>query len=51
MHFTILDYYEGFILNNFIKKDLSQIFLLKSISSSWDQFNDTNIFFFLKEKN
>ena len=50
MHFTILDYYEGFILNNFIKKDLSQISLLNSISSSWDQFNDSNIFFSKRKK-
>ena len=50
MHFTVLDHYEGFILNNFIKKDLSQISLLNSISSSWDQFNDSNIFFSKRKK-
>ena len=38
MSFSILDHYNGFVLNNFIKKDISQINLLNKISLIWDQF-------------
>jgi len=45
MSFNVLDHYEGFVLNNFIQKDLNQINILKNISSSWNKFNKGNIFF------
>ena len=37
MSFTVIDHYEGFEKNNFIKRDESQINLLNSVSQSWDQ--------------
>ncbi len=50
MSFSILDHYNGFVLNNFIKKDISQINLLKKISLIWDQYNKNNLFFFKNKK-
>ena len=35
MNFTILDHYESFVENNFIKKDLEQIDALKNIYNTW----------------
>ena len=35
MSFTVIDHYEGFEKNNFIKRDESQINLLNSVSLSW----------------
>ena len=49
MSFTVLDHYKGFVSNNFIKKDITQIDLLKKISFAWEQFNKNNLFF-LKRK-
>ena len=37
MNFTILDHYESFVENNFIKKDLEQINVLKKIYSTWTE--------------
>ncbi len=50
MSFTILDHYKGFVLNNFIKKDINQTHLLKEISFAWDQYNKNNLFFTKKKK-
>ena len=50
MSFTVLDHYKGFVSNSFIKKDISQIDLLKKISFAWDQFNKNNLFFSKKKK-
>ena len=43
MSFTVLDHYKGFVSNSFIKKDISQIDLLKKISFAWDKFNKNNL--------
>ena len=37
MNFTILDHYESFVENNFIKKDLEQIDALKNIYNTWNE--------------
>ena len=50
MSFTVLDHYKGFVSNSFIKKDISQIDLLKKISFAWDKFNKNNLFFSKKKK-
>ncbi len=50
MSFTVLDHYKGFVSNNFIKKDISQIKLLNKITLTWDQYNKSNIFFSKKKK-
>ena len=50
MIFSVLDHYNGFVLNNFIKKDISQIDLLNKISLTWSQYNKSNLFFSKKEK-
>ena len=50
MSFTILDLYEGFVSNSFIKKDINQTDLLKKISLAWDQYNKNNLFFSKKKK-
>ena len=50
MSFSILDHYNGFVLNNFIKKDISQINLLNKISLIWDQYNKNNLFFSKNKK-
>ena len=50
MSFSVIDHYEGFEKNNFIKRDENQINLLHKLSLSWDQYNQNNLFF-LKEKN
>ena len=50
MSFTVLDHYKGFVSNNFIKKDATQINLLNKISLSWDQYNKNNLFFSKKKK-
>ena len=50
MSFSILDHYNGFVSNNFIKKDIKQTNLLNKISSVWDQFNKNNLFFSKKKK-
>ena len=50
MNFTILDHYNGFVSNNFIKKDLNQTNLLNKISFTWDQYNKNNLFFSKKKK-
>ncbi|MBD1147428.1 cell division protein ZapE [Pelagibacterales bacterium SAG-MED31] len=50
MSFTILDHYNGFVANNFIKKDINQTDLLKQISFAWDKYNKNNSFFSKKKK-
>ncbi len=50
MSFTVLDHYEGFVLNNFIKKDINQTDLLNKVSFAWDQFNKNNLFLSKKKK-
>ncbi len=50
MSFTVLDHYKGFVSNSFIKKDITQIDLLKKISFAWEQFNKNNLFFSKKKK-
>jgi cell division protein ZapE len=50
MNFSVLDHYNGFILNNFIKKDISQIDLLNKISLNWNKFNKNNLFFSKNKK-
>ena len=50
MSFTVLDYYSGFFKNNFIKKDINQIAILKQIQSTCDDFNKKSIFFSKSKK-
>jgi len=50
MSFSVLDHYNGFVSNNFIKKDINQINLLKRISFAWNQYNKNNPFFSKKKK-
>ncbi len=50
MSFSVLDHYEGFVSNNFIKQDNSQINLLNQISLTWNQYNKKNLFFSKKKK-
>ena len=50
MIFNVLDHYEGFVKNNFIKKDSNQFAVLNQLISTWDEFNQNSIFF-LKENN
>ena len=50
MSFSVLDHYNGFVSNNFIKKDNSQTNLLNKISLTWNQYNQKNLFFSKKKK-
>ena len=50
MSFSILDHYNGFVSNNFIKKDISQTNLLNQISLTWNEYNKNNLFFSKKKK-
>ncbi len=50
MNFSVLDHYNGFVSNNFIKKDIYQTELLTKISLSWEQYNKNNLFFSKKKK-
>ncbi|MDC0058206.1 hypothetical protein OAJ21_03295 [Pelagibacteraceae bacterium] len=50
MSFSVLDHYNGFVSNNFIKKDINQSDLLNKISLVWDQYNKNNILFSKKKK-
>ena len=50
MSFSVLDHYNGFVSNNFIKKDTSQTKLLNQISLTWSQYNKNNLFFHKKKK-
>jgi hypothetical protein len=50
MNFSVLDHYNGFVLNNFIKKDNTQIDLLNKISLTWNQYNKNNLFFSKNKK-
>ena len=45
MSFTVLDHYEGFIFNNFIKRDKNQINLLNDVDLTWREFNKSNVFY------
>ncbi len=50
MNFSVLDHYNGFVSNNFIKKDINQTNLLNEISFAWDEYNKNNLFFSKKKK-
>ncbi len=50
MSFSVIDHYEGFEKNNFIKRDENQINLLHKLSLSWDQYNQNNLFFSKRKK-
>ena len=50
MSFSVLDHYNGFVLNNFIKKDNNQTNLLNKISLTWNQYNKNNLFFSKNKK-
>ena len=50
MSFSVLDHYNGFVLNNFIKQDNSQTNLLNQISLTWHQYNKKNLFFSKRKK-
>ncbi|PPR50305.1 MAG: Cell division protein ZapE [Alphaproteobacteria bacterium MarineAlpha5_Bin5] len=45
MSFSIIDHYESFVSNNFIKKDLEQIKLLKEVSRTWINSNKKSLIF------
>ncbi len=49
MNFSVLDHYNGFVSNNFIKKDINQTDVLNKISLAWNQYNK-NSFFLTKKK-
>ena len=48
MNFTILDHYESFVENNFIKKDLEQVNVLKKIYSTWTENKKKKLFIIKK---
>ena len=50
MSFSVLDHYNGFVLNNFIKKDNNQTNLLNKILLTWNQYNKNNLFFSKNKK-
>ena len=50
MNFTILDHYQSFVENNFIKKDLDQIDALKIINDTWMDNNKNSLFTYKKNK-
>ncbi len=50
MSFSVIDHYNGFVVNNFIKKDIIQTNLLNKISLTWKQFNKNNLFFSKNKK-
>ena len=50
MSFSVIDHYNGFVLNNFIKKDKNQTNLLNKISLTWNQYNKKNFFTPKKKK-
>ena len=50
MSFTVLDHYDGFVKNNFIKKDLNQIAILNQLTSALEDFNNKPIFFSKSKK-
>ncbi len=50
MNFTILDHYQSFVENNFIKKDLDQIDALKIINNTWMDNNKNSLFCYKKNK-
>ncbi len=50
MSYTILDQYNSFIENKFVKKDPKQIEVLKKINKVWDKKNQNNYFFSNKNK-
>ncbi len=50
MSFNIVDHYESFVSNNFIKKDLHQLQLLQEVNSTWLN-SKKNAFIFQKSKN
>ena len=50
MSFSVIDHYNGFVSNNFIKKDINQTNLLNKISLVWDQYNKKNLFFSKNKK-
>ncbi len=50
MSFTILDYYKGFVSNNFIKQDTNQVNLLNKITFLWNEYKKSKILFFKRKK-
>ena len=50
MTFSVIDHYEGFEKNNFIKRDTNQINLLNKLSLSWNYFNQNKLFFSKRKK-
>ena len=50
MSFSILDHYNGFVSNNFIRKDINQTDLLNKISLVWDKYSKNNLFFSKNKK-
>lgn len=50
MTFSVLDHYNGFVSNNFIKQDINQTDILNKISLVWDHYNKNNLFFPKKKK-
>ena len=50
MSFSVIDHYEGFEKNNFIKRDENQINLLHKLSLSWGEYNQNNLFFSKRKK-
>ena len=50
MGFTILDYYKGFVSNNFIKQDINQVNLLNKITFLWNEYKKSKLLFFKRKK-
>tara|TARA_Y100001970_G_scaffold170752_1_gene208699 strand:- start:4361 stop:5398 length:1038 start_codon:yes stop_codon:yes gene_type:complete len=50
MNFSVLDHYDGFVSNNFIKNDINQTDLLNKISMAWNEYNKNYLFFPKKKK-
>lgn len=50
MSFSVLDHYDGFVKNNFIKKDINQIAALNQLTSALEDFNSKRIFFSKSKK-
>tara|TARA_Y100001970_G_scaffold3704_1_gene4261 strand:- start:6744 stop:7781 length:1038 start_codon:yes stop_codon:yes gene_type:complete len=51
MIFTIIDQYNSFVSNNFLKKDVKQLQILKTINSTWLDFKKNTFLFSKRKKN
>ena len=51
MSFTVIDQYNSFVENNFIKSNQSQLDVLKKIETIWNNNNKTNLFSNSNKKN